>query len=40
MKLGNSSEAISQMKKAKKLTEEVSETRHQVIASALENLQV
>ena len=40
MQLGNSSEALRHMKEAKKLTGEISEVKHNVISSALDNLLV
>ena len=40
MQLGNSSEALKHMKEAKKLTGEISEGKHNVISSALDNLLV
>lgn len=38
--LGNSTEAVKHMKEAKKLTGEISETKHNVISSALDSLLV
>ena len=40
MQLGNSAEALKHMKEAKKLTGEISEGKHSVITSALDNLLV
>jgi len=40
MQLGRSSEALKHMREAKKLTDEISESKHGVIASALDSLLV
>lgn len=40
MQLGRSSEALKHMREAKKLTDEISEAKHNVIASALNSLLV
>lgn len=40
MHLGNNTEAVKHMKEAKKLTGEISETKHNVISSALDSLMV